>query len=92
MADTQDPGAAPRPDASRSLPQDALILLPVRQAVLFPGTIMPLVVGRPASIAAVQEAVRAERLIGVVSKRTKCSQAACENAGLRINQRPVEIQ
>src|SRR3954468_4903517 len=48
------------------LPQDALIILPVRQAVLFPGMMLPLAIGRPASIAAAQEAVRTEKSIGVL--------------------------
>ncbi len=43
-----------------------LILLPVRNTVLFPGLIMPLAVGRPASIAAAQEAARGQRQIGIV--------------------------
>jgi ATP-dependent Lon protease len=49
-----------------SLPQDALIILPVRQAVLFPGMVMPLAIGRPASVAAAQEAVRSERPLGLL--------------------------
>ena len=35
------------------LPPDALIILPVRNAVLFPGLIAPLGIGRPKSIVAV---------------------------------------
>src|SRR6185436_1647264 len=48
------------------LPQDAFIILPVRQTVLFPGLMLPLAIGRPASIAAAQEAVRTERPLGVL--------------------------
>src|SRR4051812_16953051 len=47
-------------------PQDALIILPVRQAVLFPGMVVPLTIGRASSIAAAQEAVRAERPLGLL--------------------------
>src|ERR1700730_7440663 len=47
-------------------PKDALIILPIRHAVLFPGMVLPLAIGRETSIAAVQEAVRGERPIGVV--------------------------
>ena len=47
-------------------PADTLIILPVRQVVLFPGLVIPLTIGRPASIAAAQEAVRGERPIGIV--------------------------
>jgi ATP-dependent Lon protease len=48
------------------LPPDSIIILPVRQAVLFPGLVLPLAIGRPSSIAAAQEAVRTERMIGVL--------------------------
>ena len=47
-------------------PKDALIILPICHAVLFPGMVLPLAIGRETSIAAVQEAVRGERPIGVV--------------------------
>ena len=43
-----------------------MIILPVRQTVLFPGIVLPLAIGRPASIAAAQEAVRSERTLGVL--------------------------
>jgi ATP-dependent Lon protease len=48
------------------LPPDHMIILPVRQAVLFPGMVLPLGLGRPSSIAAAQEAVRSERMLGIV--------------------------
>ena len=51
------------------LPQDALILLPVRNTVLFPGMVLPLAVGRRRSVAAAQEAVRGERPLGVVLQK-----------------------
>ena len=41
----------------RILPEDALIILPVRNMVLFPGIVVPLAVGRERSRAAAQEAV-----------------------------------
>jgi len=43
---------------------DMLIILPVRNLVLFPGTVVPVAVNRERSLAAAQEAVRAERKIG----------------------------
>jgi len=52
-----------------SLPADAVVILPVRQAVLFPGTMLPLALGRPASIAAAQEAARQDRKVGVVLQK-----------------------
>ncbi|SFV25840.1 endopeptidase La [Hyphomicrobium facile] len=52
-----------------ALPSDALIVLPVRKVVLFPGLILPLSIGRDKSIAAVQQAVREERQIGLFLQR-----------------------
>jgi ATP-dependent Lon protease len=63
MADVVDQTQAGK---TEPLPKDSIIILPVRQAVLFPGTVLPLAIGRPSSIAAAQEAVRAERSLGVV--------------------------
>jgi ATP-dependent Lon protease len=48
------------------LPQDVLIILPLRQSVIFPGMMLPLAIGRPQSKAAAQEAVRKERMLGVL--------------------------
>src|SRR5258705_2790193 len=48
------------------LSPDSMIILPVRHAVLFPGMVLPLAIGRPASIAAAQEAVRTERPLGII--------------------------
>src|SRR4051794_5419474 len=65
-----DGGAPGAQDAaSAPLPGDALIILPVRNAVLFPGLVAPLSIGRPKSVAAVQQAVREERSIGIVMQR-----------------------
>src|SRR6476661_4394657 len=52
--------------AARPIPVDALIILPVRNVVMFPGTVVPLTVGRERSRAAAQEAVRLERPLGVL--------------------------
>jgi ATP-dependent Lon protease len=48
------------------LPPDSMIILPVRQVVLFPGMVLPLAIGRKSSVAAAQEAVRGERMLGVL--------------------------
>jgi ATP-dependent Lon protease len=50
----------------RPLPEDALIILPVRNVVMFPGAVFPITVGRERSRAAAQEAVRLERALGVL--------------------------
>ncbi|MEP6998225.1 MAG: endopeptidase La [Betaproteobacteria bacterium] len=51
---------------SRPLPDDALLIVPVRNVVLFPGMVVPLVVDRERSRAAVQEAVRLQRPLGIL--------------------------
>ena len=51
------------------IPEDALIILPVRQFVLFPGMVFPITVGRPRTIAGAQEAVRAEAQVGILAQR-----------------------
>jgi len=64
-----DLGPAPGGGGGPSLPPDALPILPVRETVLFPGAVMPLVVGRPSSVAAVQYALREGQQVGVVMQR-----------------------
>ena len=49
--------------------EEEVIILPVRNTVLFPGTVLPLAVGRPRSMAAAQEAVKSKRSIGVLLQR-----------------------
>jgi ATP-dependent Lon protease len=51
------------------LPKDALIILPVRNTVLFPGMVLPLSVGRKRSIAAAQEAARSDKPLGILQQR-----------------------
>jgi ATP-dependent Lon protease len=59
-------GAAPSPP----LPPDALIVVPVRGMVLFPGTVLPITLGRPRSVLAAQRAVREQKPIGIVMQRS----------------------
>jgi ATP-dependent Lon protease len=66
MADQAQQQTTGQGAADPPLPPDSAIILPVRQAVLFPGLVLPLAIGRPSSIAAAQEAVRTERMIGVL--------------------------
>ncbi len=63
------PGAAPSQATAPSPPDDALIILPVRNVVLFPGVVLPITMGRERSIAAAQEAARSQRPIGVLLQR-----------------------
>jgi ATP-dependent Lon protease len=51
------------------LPSDALIIVPVRSTVLFPGVVLPITVGRTKSIAAAQQAVREQRQVGILMQR-----------------------
>ncbi len=46
------------PSARKAIPEDAMIVIPMRNTVLFPGVITPITVGRAMSVAAAQEAVR----------------------------------
>jgi ATP-dependent Lon protease len=55
--------------ALKPLPEDALILIPMRNTVLFPGVISPVTIGRPGSVAAAQEAVRSEKKVGFLLQR-----------------------
>ena len=52
------------------LPADALIIVPVRNTVLFPGMVLPITVGRAKSIAAAQQAVRDQREVGILLQRS----------------------
>lgn len=51
------------------IPPGALAILPLRNSVLFPYTAMPLMIGRPASLQAVEEAVRNQRPVGIVVQK-----------------------
>jgi ATP-dependent Lon protease len=55
--------------AMAPLPADALIIVPVRSTVLFPGVVLPITIGRARSVAAAQEAVRQQRQIGLLMQR-----------------------
>ena len=57
------------PSDTLALPEDAMILIPVRNMVLFPGMILPVTIGREASVAAAQQAVKSERPIGLLLQR-----------------------
>jgi ATP-dependent Lon protease len=50
-------------------PPDELMVLPLRDTILFPHAILPLAVARESSVALVNEAVRARSVIGVLTQR-----------------------
>ena len=47
-------------------PEDVLIVLPVRDTVLFPGVVLPIALTGKRALAAAQEAVRTQRRVGLV--------------------------
>jgi ATP-dependent Lon protease len=63
------PGQGASVSAIKPLPEDAMILIPMRNTVLFPGVISPITVGRVSSVAAAQEAVRTERKVGFLLQK-----------------------
>ncbi|MDQ8730874.1 endopeptidase La [Bradyrhizobium sp. LHD-71] len=63
-ASVRDSGKTPT-----ELPEDALILIPLRQVVLFPGIVFPITVSRPRSVAAAQEAIRGQHQVGILAQR-----------------------
>ncbi|HEX2227098.1 MAG TPA: endopeptidase La, partial [Candidatus Binatia bacterium] len=52
-----------------AIPPGAMALLPLRNAVLFPSTVMPLAVGRRSSLQVLDEAVRQNIAVGFVTQR-----------------------
>ena len=68
VAAAKEAGSGPA-SAADSIPLDGLIILPVRDTVLLPGTVIPIAISRERSIAAAQQAVREERQIGVLMQR-----------------------
>ena len=67
---TPDESAAQAAARMPPLPSDALIIVPVRSTVLFPGHVLPITVGRPRSVAAAQQAVREQRQVGILMQRS----------------------
>ena len=69
MTDPKQLSASENGNGLVDIPDDGLIILPVRNFVAFPGTVFPLAVGRTASVAAVEQAVRGDKPIGVLLQR-----------------------
>ena len=69
--DNQEPASAAAASNTQSvtIPSDALIIIPVRNVVLFPSVIAPITIARPKSIAAAQQALREQRPVGVLLQR-----------------------
>ncbi|MFN7976219.1 MAG: endopeptidase La [Acidobacteriota bacterium] len=58
----------PGPPATPAGPGE-LAIVPLRNTVLFPGVVMPLHIGRPASLKAIEDAVRNEVPLGILAQR-----------------------
>src|SRR5690606_27227624 len=58
---------------------DMMIIVPVRNLVLFPGTVLPVAINREGSLAAAQEAVRAERKVGFLLQHDPDTQTPTGN-------------
>lgn len=55
--------------AAADIPEDALIIIPVRNLVIFPQMVAPIGIGRESTIRAAQDAARAGRQVGIVLQR-----------------------
>jgi ATP-dependent Lon protease len=56
-------------EESSRLPDDVLLVLPVRNLVIFPGAVTQVALGREVSIAAAREAVSNERRLGILLQK-----------------------
>jgi ATP-dependent Lon protease len=72
-ATTPNPASQPQGGEAQpvlpELPEDAIIIVPVRDFVLFPDVVMPLSIGRPVSVNAAQAAMRLSRPVGILAQR-----------------------
>jgi ATP-dependent Lon protease len=66
---TPDTPETVEPVTAPSLPEDMLIVLPVRNLVMFPGVILPVAMKRPKTVAGAQEAVRTEAKVGFLLQK-----------------------
>jgi ATP-dependent Lon protease len=64
--------------------EDVLIILPVSNAVLFPGVVLPITIEGKAAVAAAQEAVRTQRRVGLLLQKDPTVEDASADALHRI--------
>jgi ATP-dependent Lon protease len=70
MPDNESATASSALDTSTvRIPDDATIIIAVRNIVLFPSVVAPITINRPKSIAAAQQALREQRPIGILLQR-----------------------
>jgi len=68
-AEASTPEEVPAPPKDGELPEDHYYVVPVRNMVLFPGVVLPLMIGRPRSVQAIQEAVKSESRVALILQR-----------------------
>ena len=68
-SEVETPASESRSLVIPRLPEDALILLPVRNLVLFPNMVVPVGVGRSRSVLAARQAVQNDQPIGVLLQK-----------------------
>ncbi len=68
-SDVEDSPQQTEQNTPLALPSDAIIVVPVRNMVLFPGLIVPIAIGRERSIAAAREAARSGKNLGIILQR-----------------------
>ena len=61
-----NPSTAAVVEAQPSPPEDVLIILPVRNTVLFPQVVLPIAISRERAVAGAQEAVKSRRKVGLL--------------------------
>ena len=66
--ETKNVPAPPGPQGPTAQSPQVLPILPLRNSVFFPGGVLPLAVGRQKTIALIKDAVRDEKVIGVVTQ------------------------
>jgi ATP-dependent Lon protease len=74
MSETERPGGNETEQSAtetpaREISDDVLIILPVRNLVLFPGIVLPVGINREMTIAGAQEATRTQRKVGFLLQR-----------------------
>jgi ATP-dependent Lon protease len=55
--------------SSAVVPEDVLLVLPIREPVLFPGVVLPITIQGKHALAAAQEAVRTQRRVGLLLQK-----------------------
>ncbi len=76
MNDNEQKSAPPAAGAGAgagapSLPEDMLVILPVRNLVLFPGVMLPVAIKREKTVAGAEEAVRTESKVGFLLQKSQ---------------------